>query len=143
MQNHNPVNIYQHGADLIEPLQQVEAAIAERGIDEKLHHLLLLRVSQINGCAFCVQMHSSDARKAGDSNERLDHLAAWRHSRTFTAAEKSAFAWAEALTELDPERDLAPLRAALREHYSDHEITTLTGMISMINLWNRIQISCH
>ncbi len=121
----------------------MEAAIAATGFDEKLHHLILLRASQINGCGFCVKMHSRDARKAGETNHRLDHLIIWRHTDDFSEKEKLAFEWTEALTKLDKEEDLPRLRKELRAHYSDQEISTMTAMIGMINLWNRVAISNH
>ncbi len=113
----------------------------EKGLPSRLSHLIELRVSQINGCAFCVTLHSSDARKDGETDDRLDRLAVWRHVPDFTDAEKAAFAWAEALTYLDRGTDFGALRATLREHYSEEMISLITACASMINLWNRIQIS--
>ena len=142
MSKHN-IDWYKVGADILGSLESVEGVLAERGIDPGLHHLMLLRASQINKCPFCVKMHSRDARKAGESDKRLDHLVVWRHVNDFTDKEKAAFAWVEALTELDPDQDLTPLKAELKEHFSDSEIAALTGIVAMINLWNRIQISNH
>ncbi len=143
MNTDNTINHYESGAQIMTALQGVEAAIAASGFDEKLHHLILLRASQINGCGFCVKMHSRDARKAGETNHRLDHLIIWRHTDDFSEKEKLAFEWTEALTKLDKEEDLPRLRKELRAHYSDHEISTMTAMIGMINLWNRVAISNH
>lgn len=143
MSNASSVNMIQEAADVLGALESVEGIIGERGIETALHHLILLRASQINFCAFCVKMHTRDARRDGETDKRLDHLIVWRHVDDFTAREKAAFAWTEALTELHKPSDLAALRADLREHFSDNEISTLTSMIAMINLWNRIQISNH
>ncbi|GHB43504.1 alkyl hydroperoxide reductase AhpD [Pseudovibrio japonicus] len=143
MNTDNTINHYESGAQIMKALEGVEAAIAATGFDEKLHHLILLRASQINGCGFCVKMHSRDARKAGETNHRLDHLIIWRHSDDFSEKEKLAFEWTEALTRLDKEEDLPRLRKELRAHYSDQEISTMTAMIGMINLWNRVAISNH
>ena len=137
------VNYLKHGDDLIAALQAVERAIAARGIDPGLHHLMLLRASQINGCAFCVNMHARDARQAGEADHRLDHLIVWRHVNDFTPREKAAFAWTEALTELKPDTDYAGLRGELRAHFTEDEMATLTVIVAMINLWNRKQISNH
>ena len=113
----------------------------EKGLPPALSHLIELRVSQINGCAFCVVMHSSDARQGGETDARLDRLAVWRHVPDFTEAEKAAFAWAEALTYLDRGTDFGALRAELRMHYSEEMISLITACVAMINLWNRMQIS--
>ncbi|WP_217353053.1 carboxymuconolactone decarboxylase family protein [Ruegeria atlantica] len=126
---------------IIQHLGETHDLMAKKGLPQSLSHLIELRVSQINECAYCVKMHSSDARKDGETSERLDRLAAWRHVSDFTAAEKSAFAWAEALTYLDRNTDYAALRADLRDHYEDEMISLITTCVSMINLWNRVQIS--
>ncbi|WP_417458581.1 carboxymuconolactone decarboxylase family protein [Kordiimonas sp.] len=138
-----PVNFYEHGAPIYAAFLAVEAEIAKAGIDESLHHLLLLRASQINGCGFCVKMHTGDARKHGETNERLDRLVVWRHVDDYTPKEKAAFAWVEALTVVDAHQDMGALRAALKKHFTDAEIAAITAISAMINLWNRIQISQH
>ena len=143
MMGANTVDYAEHGAELFSALEAVEQVIKGRGIEPALHHLVLLRASQINRCSFCVKMHTRDARKDGESDQRLDHLVVWRQVADFTPREKAAFAWTEALTELKDGTDLAPLRAELRAHFTDAEITTLTTIVSMINLWNRIQVSTH
>ena len=139
----NTVDYAEHGAELRAALEAVEQVIAGRGIEKGLHHLVLLRASQINKCAFCVKMHTRDARKDGETNHRLDHLVVWRQVADFTPREKAALAWTEALTELKDGRDYAPLRAELHAHFTENEIATLTTIVSMINLWNRIQVSNH
>ena len=138
-----PVNFYANAGAILVKLETVETSIAEAGFDKLLHHLVKLRASQINQCAFCVKMHIAEALKDGDSQERIDRVIVWRHVRDFTPAEKAALAWTEALTELDPKADLGSLRQELREHFSDTDISTLTAIIAMINLWNRIQVSQH
>lgn len=104
---------------------------------------MLLRASQMNKCSFCVQMHSRDARKDDERNQRLDHLVVWRQTADFTPREKAAFAWTEALTELKDGADLLALRDELRAHFSEQEIATLTVIVAMINLWDRVQIAKH
>ncbi len=120
-----------------------ESAIVASGIDHGLLHLVKLRASQINQCGFCVKMHTKEARADGETNDRLDRLIVWRHVTDFTAREKAAFAWTEALTTLSPTADYAPLRAELRAHFTDAEASALTSAIGMINLWNRMQVSGH
>ncbi|WP_282607762.1 carboxymuconolactone decarboxylase family protein [Pelagibius sp. Alg239-R121] len=143
MASANSINFYEQGADILGALESVEGVIGERGIEVGLHHLILLRASQVNKCGFCVKMHTRDARRDGETDKRLDHLIVWRQVADFTLREKAAFAWTEALTELGQTHDLAALRGELKKHFSDNEISTLTSMIAMINLWNRIQISNH
>ncbi len=139
----NSIDYTGNGGDILPALQAVEVAIANRGLDRGLAHLLKLRASQINGCAYCVAMHSSDARRDGESDDRLDHLTIWRHSDKYTAAEKAALGWTEAMTTLSPDSEPSDHRDALRNHFSDEDITTLIAIIGMINLWNRVQVSNH
>lgn len=119
-----------------------EMAVRAAGIPSALKHLIYLRVSQLNDCAYCVKMHSHEAREDGETNARLDRLVVWRHVEDFTAAEKAALAWAEALTRL-PVGELASLRAALREHWTDQQASALTVIVAQINLWNRLGVSGH
>ncbi len=120
-----------------------ETAVVATGIDHGLLHLVKLRASQINQCGFCVKMHIKEARADGETSDRLDRLIVWRHVSDFTPREKAAFAWTEALTELSPKTDYAPLRAELRAHFTDAEASALTAAVAMINLWNRLQVSGH
>lgn len=129
--------------DLLRPMVAVETAIAAHGLDRNLAHLMKLRASQINRCAFCVKMHTREARQDGESDARLDRLVVFAQVSDYSDREKAALAWTEALTVLDPKADLAPLRARLRQHFTDEEIGVLTSAVAMINLWNRIQISRH
>lgn len=129
--------------DLLRAMVAVETAIAAHGLDRNLAHLMKLRASQINRCAFCVKMHTREARQDGESDARLDRLVVFAQVSDYSDREKAALAWTEALTVLDPKADLAPLRACLRQHFTDEEIGVLTSAVAMINLWNRIQISRH
>lgn len=143
MAGNGTVNIHANAQAILGKLEAVEASIAETGFDKLLYHLVKLRASQINQCAFCVKMHIDEARQDGESRDRLDRLIVWRHVGIFTDAEKAALAWTEALTVLDPSVDLGPLRLELKVHFTDREISTLTAIVAMINLWNRIQVSQH
>ncbi|HYW58576.1 MAG TPA: carboxymuconolactone decarboxylase family protein [Polaromonas sp.] len=124
-------------------LVKVHDSVNQYGLDKTIHHLVQLRASQINGCGFCVKMHTREARDDGETSDRLDRLIVWAHVSDFSEAEKAALAWTEALTLLDPKTDYARLRGRLRAVFSDKEIGALTATIAMINLWNRIQISAH
>lgn len=141
--NTAPVRIDLAIPEVFPTLLKVSETIGAQGLDKKLHHLIHLRASQINGCAFCVKMHTREAREDGETQDRLDRLVVWAHVSDFSEAEKAAFAWTEALTTLDPKTDYASLRGRLRQSFTDKEIGALTATISMINLWNRIQVSAH
>lgn len=124
-------------------LEQVHGRIDALGLPRALHHLVQLRASQMNACAYCVEMHTREARADGETNERLDRLVVWPHAQVFTAAERAALAWTEALTSLSSTTDYGRLRRTLRDHFSDQHIGALTTEIAMINLWNRINVSNH
>ncbi|QHH98044.1 carboxymuconolactone decarboxylase family protein [Acinetobacter dispersus] len=133
-----------HLPESIHHLYQVHQNILDSAlIDRSLYHLVLLRASQINGCAFCVKMHIAEALADGEIQSRLDHLVVWRHCNDYTDQEKAAFAWVEALTTLQALTDYEPLRIALLKYFSEPQISALTLLIGMINLWNRIAISQH
>lgn len=139
-----PVNHEQHlSGGIYAALLEVHKRLAETGFDRKLTHLVLLRASQMNGCAFCVKMHTREARQDGETSDRLDRLIVWSHVGDFSEREKAALAYTEALTELDPRTDFGPLRARLRPHFSEPEISVLTVTIGMINMWNRLSVSNH
>lgn len=137
------INHYEHGNDIFPALESVMGQIEASGLDRLLYHLVLLRASQINGCGYCVRMHTREAREDKESNERLDQLIVWRHSAAFTPQEQAALQWTEVLTTLADHTAIASARAALLDHFSKAEITALTALVGMINLWNRIQISNH
>ena len=138
-----PVDYRREIPDIIERMVGLEGLIKQHGVDKMLLHLIKLRASQINGCAFCVKMHTKEARDDGETNERLDHLVVWKHVGGYSERERAALAWTEALTGLDAGLEPGPLRAELRRHFSDKEIGALTAAVAMINMWNRIAISTH
>ncbi len=109
--------------------------------DPKLRALIELRVSQINGCAFCLDMHANEARHLGETQQRLDCVAAWRETPFFTERERAALAWAEAITHVAETRVPDELYAEMKKHFSDKELVDLTAAIGMINLWNRMSVS--
>lgn len=117
--------------------------ICSADLEPTLRHLIELRASQINRCAFCVDMHIDAAIKDGEDQARLNRLVVWRDVDDFSAAEKAALAWVEALTVLETKTDFDGLRTQLREHFSDSQIASITAATSMINLWNRMQVSNH
>lgn len=110
-------------------------------VDAVLLHLVKIRASQINGCAYCIDMHWKDARAAGQSEQRLYGLDAWRESPYYTDKERAALAWTEALTNVRdthvPDADFA----LARDHFSDKELADLTWAVAAINSWNRVAIA--
>lgn len=112
----------------------------ERSLDASLLHLIKIRVSQLNRCAFCIDMHTQDARLAGETEQRLYALSAWRDTPFFQASERAALAWAEATTRLAQSALDDSLLPALRRHFSDKQIVDLTMAIVAINGWNRLSV---
>jgi len=109
--------------------------------DAKLKALVELRVSQINGCAYCVNQHSGEARALGEAQQRLDCLPVWREVTFFTDKERAAFAWAESVTLVATTHVPDEVYAEAKAHFSDEELTMLTIVIATMNLWNRLAIS--
>ena len=141
MKDNHAIRYPQHAPAVMQALARINPAINELGLDPALHHLVVLRASQINGCAHCVKMHTGDARRNGETDERLDRLVVWRHVDDYSPREKAALAFTEAMTRLDDQSQLPALRAALHEHFSEQEVAALGAEVAMINLWNRISIS--
>ena len=121
-------------------LRGMEAYIQRCGLPPLLIELVKMRASQINGCAFCLDMHSKDARKRGETEQRLYLLSGWHESPLYTPAERAALAWTEALTLVSQTHAPDADYEALRPHFSEKEIVDLTILIGMINLWNRLAI---
>lgn len=127
-----------------QPLQTMlalEKQIAESGLEPKLLHLVKMRASQINGCAYCLDMHSIDARAEGESEQRLYTLEAWQETPFFSDRERAALAWAEALTRISETHAPDGVFEELKKHFNEREIVDLTFAIGTINLWNRLAIS--
>jgi len=121
----------------------LEAHIHECGLEAALLELVKLRVSQVNGCAFCLAMHARLARRAGVDPDRLDTIAAWRESPYFSERERQALAWAEAVTALGPEGVSDAAYAAAHAAFEDKELVDLTLAVVAINGWNRLAIAFH
>ncbi len=114
-----------------------------KNVDPKLRALVELRVSQINGCAYCLNLHTQEARHAGEDQQRLDVLSAWRETTFFTDKERAALAWAEAVTQLGPHGVPDDVHDALKAQFTEKEIVDLTLVIVTMNAWNRISIGFH
>jgi len=118
----------------------VEAYIRGCGLEPSLIELVKMRASQINGCAFCLDMHSHDARQRGETEQRLYLLDAWREVPFYSPRERAALAWTEALTRIAETHAPDADYAELRRHFSEREMVDLTTLIGLINLWNRLAI---
>ncbi|MDL4862386.1 carboxymuconolactone decarboxylase family protein [Halomonas elongata] len=127
---------------LVKGLQSTQEAVAASGIEPGLIHLVFLRASQLNGCAFCQRMHSEEARGDGERQARLDVLPAWRESPGFSERERAALAWTEALTLLAESEVDESLRDRVKASFSLEEQLSLTSLVVVINGWNRIVLSC-
>jgi AhpD family alkylhydroperoxidase len=125
----------------IEAMRALEKYIAGCGLDHAFVHVLKLRASQINGCAFCIDMHSIDARAAGETEQRLYALNAWRETPFFTDRERAGLAWIEAVTLLADTHVPDEVYEQARDHFSEKEIFDLTIIASTINAWNRIAVA--
>jgi AhpD family alkylhydroperoxidase len=128
--------------ELVKKLQDFSIAIAKSGhIDQRLAYLVDIRASQMNGCAFCLDMHVKEAKLRGERELRLHHVAIWRESPLFTSRERAALAFTEALTQMAPTGISDELYAELREQFSEKELSTLTFRIMGINAWNRVNVA--
>jgi AhpD family alkylhydroperoxidase len=133
--------IYRIQPAIASSLRALGEAAASAGLDRKLLELVKLRASQLNGCAFCLNMHSVDARKLGEDQRRLDLLSAWREVPCFNERERAALAWTEALTTLTPGHVPDGVYAMAKAPFSDEEFINLTTAVVAINGWNRIAIA--
>ena len=109
-------------------------------IDNKLRAIVEVRISQINGCVYCVDLHATQARDAGETLQRLDCLAVWRECKFFEESERAALAWAEAVTLLPDTNAPDDLYNNLKNHFSEQQIVDLTLIISLMNAWNRLAV---
>lgn len=134
------LNAFAIAPEAIKKMAELEEVLRTSGLEYSLYELMKMRASQINGCAFCLYMHAKDARAAGETEERLHLLNAWRESSFYTPRERAALAWTEALTEVAktgaPDADYE----GLKPHFSEAEIVSLTLLIGLINSWNRLAI---
>ena len=125
----------------IRPLTAIEGYLRkESGLEPLLLELIKLRASQTNGCAYCIDMHTKDARALGETEQRLHVLPAWRETTLYTPRERAALAWTEALTLISETHAPDDIYEEARAQFNDKELTDLTLLIGAINVWNRIAI---
>ncbi|MBU1618842.1 MAG: carboxymuconolactone decarboxylase family protein [Gammaproteobacteria bacterium] len=136
--------VYKSQPAIVQHLVGLAKAAEDSGLDKSLIHLMKIRASQLNGCAFCQHMHASEARKEGERQDRLDVLPAWQEVKSaFTAREQAALLWTEALTLVADKGVSDQDYAAVAAQYSEQEILNLTALIVTINSWNRIAVAFH
>lgn len=137
------LNVFKAAAGAAKAMLAVEDAINNSGLEPGLLNLVKMRASQINGCAFCLHLHYTTARKAGENELRLLMLDAWRDSSLYTQRERAALAWTETLTLVAGKGAPEEVYDRVRQEFSAEEIANLCVAIGAINLWNRVQIGLH
>lgn len=127
--------------DVRKAMLQLQEYVSSCGLEESLLHLIDIRASQLNGCAFCLDMHTKDARAAGESEQRLYLLQAWRESPFYTERERAALEWTEAVTLVTEDHIPDEVYERVRPHFTDAELANLTLAICNINMWNRVNVA--
>lgn len=122
-------------------LLEIEKYVADSGLDRTLFELVKTRASQINGCAYCIDMHTKDARSQGETEQRLYGLSAWKEAPFYSESERAALAWTEALTLIAENEVSDSLYQKVKEHFDDQTLMALTMAIVAINGWNRLAIA--
>jgi AhpD family alkylhydroperoxidase len=135
------LDFYNANPNAIKALLALEEQIGNSSLEKSLAELVRLRASQINGCAFCVDMHATEARKDGETHRRLDAVVVWRETPFFTERERAALEWTEAVTLVSQDHVPDAVWEAVKPQFSDAEMVDLTLLVSAINSWNRFAIS--
>ena len=135
------LNPYQAAPNAMKALMALETEVQQSGLEPALVELVKIRASQINGCAFCLHMHTRDARAKGESEQRIYLLDAWRESPLFSDRERAALAWTESVTLVSQTHVPDAVFDQAKAQFSDEELVKLTLLIAAINAWNRFAIS--
>ena len=135
------IDLMQVNPGVVQAMRGLERQVRQAGLEEKLLELVRMRASQINGCAYCLDMHSLDARAVGETEQRLYTLDAWAETPFFTDRERAALAWTEAVTLVSETHVPDDVYEETKKHFSEQEIVDLTLAVGMINMWNRLAIS--
>jgi AhpD family alkylhydroperoxidase len=135
------INPYKTAPKVYQAMSALQAVANSSGLEPRLKELVKMRASQINGCAYCLDMHSKDARAAGETEQRLYLLDAWRESPFYSERERAALEWTEALTNISEDRVPDAVYAQAKAQFSDEELAQLSLEIVAINGWNRLQIA--
>ncbi|MBK8175777.1 MAG: carboxymuconolactone decarboxylase family protein [Rhodospirillales bacterium] len=135
------INPYQAAPEAMKAMLALESYVGGCGLEISLIDLVKTRASQINGCAFCIHMHTHEARARGESEERLYLLSAWEESPLYSERERAALAWTEAVTRVAETHVPDTVYEAVRRYFAEDELVKLTLLVATINAWNRIAIS--
>jgi AhpD family alkylhydroperoxidase len=135
------LNPYQAAPDAMNAMLALETYVQQCGIEPALIDLVKTRASQINGCAYCIYMHTREARNRGETEERLYLLDAWHESSLYTDRERAALAWTDAVTRVSETHVPDAVYETVREHFAEDELVKLTLLVSTINAWNRLAVS--
>ena len=135
------IDFSQRSPELLKKVLDLSAQVRESTIEQSLLHLVDIRASQLNGCAFCLDMHIKEAKIHGERELRVHHLAIWRESSLFSERERAALAWTEALTKLSEHGIPDALYEQCRTQFSEKELSDLTFVATVINAWNRLNIA--
>ena len=136
-------NIYASGGPVFKAWYDLSMQVEKCGIEKSLLELVKIRASQINGCANCLNMHTSDARKAGETEQRIHLLGAWDEAPCYSARERAALGWTDHLTQVATKRAPDHVYADLASEFSAEEQVQLTLAINVINGWNRLAVGFH
>jgi AhpD family alkylhydroperoxidase len=137
------INPYEKGYNSMRGLFSLSSGLSKSAIGQSLQNLISFRVSQINGCAYCLDMHSKDLRAEGETEQRLYMMDAWRETTLYTERERAAFAWAEAVTKLTDNNVPDKVYQDARKQFSEEELVDLTMAVIAINSFNRINVAFH
>lgn len=135
------LNYSEVSPEALKGMMELEKYVHGSGLERKLYELVKTRASQINGCAYCLDMHTKDARKAGETEQRLYALSAWREAPFYTDRERAALEWTEAVTLVSQNHVPDEIYDMVKKQFSDKELVALTMAIVAINGWNRLAIS--
>jgi len=135
------LNYMQQSPAAFKKLVELSMTLKEGGLEHGLQFLVEIRASQLNGCAFCLDMHVKQAVIGGERPLRLHHVAIWRESPLFSARERAALLWTEALTRTPEDGVSDAVYTEVREHFGEKELSELTWLVSSINAWNRLNVA--
>jgi AhpD family alkylhydroperoxidase len=135
------LNFYKSAPEVMKAMTALEQQIARVSLEKTLVELVRLRASQINGCAYCIDLHAGDARKAGESERRLTALSVWRETPFFSERERAALEWTESLTLVAKRSVSDKVWEAVQPQFTSIEIVELTLVVTTINAWNRFAIA--
>jgi len=135
------LNFFKQGPSAMAAMVALEKQCGASGLEKPLMELVRLRASQINGCAYCIDTHTADARKAGESEQRLVEVAVWNESTNFNARERAALEWTESLTKIADTHVPDHVWERVEPHFAPSELVDLTLLVNTINAWNRFAIA--